>query len=432
MVNLFAQRTVRTTSLLLLTLGVLVACAGTLWKVSFGTSQYLATSSLVDDAGNTYVAGVLPDTLFLAKLNHSGEKIWEQNFDNTDGDEENIRGIDAPVLTQGPDGSLYLAYRARAEASGFSPLVLKYSSEGELMWSYRSNDLGWLTDIAIADDGQVYASGWYFGDGDGSLDSQTGLISLSSDGGLLWESADEEVFYADSRLQKNQNGSGVFIVASDLNEDSNWHLIHKDFAGNTLWRLQPFADYFHAFLLDINQDSEGNVYASGYVNNEGLSQWRLAVAKYDQLGNLLWRFVETTDIDVTSARLAYTIRTAFNAEDQLSILDFRGNVTHLSSIGVKLWREPVAEASSEWAMTSALAWGSDDRLYATVSTVDGPASNSEPMASLTSIYGTEGALVNSVLFPAEQLIQSTLVAKKTLVSVGNGGEGVVVTKLRVK
>lgn len=429
MISIFSTRSIRSTSLLFLAVSVLVACAGTLWKVTFGDSQYLASSSVIDAEGNTYVAGVLPESLFLAKFNSAGKKLWEQHFDNTDSDKQNIQYIDAPALTLGPDQALYLAYRVRDEF--FSPLVLKYSTDGELAWHYRSNYSGWLTDIITDYQGQIYASGWHLSSDSGSLSAEPGLFSLSSDGDLLWETSDENVLFADSKLLANENGSGFFVVASEPNDDINWQVIHKNTAGVTLWSFQPFSDYLHAFILDLSQDADGNIFASGYVNNEDFDQWQLAVAKLDQLGNVLWRYVEDTEIDVTSAHLAYTIRTTVDAQNQLSILDFRGNVTQLSGAGTKLWRQPVAVSSANWAMASALSW-EGDQLYATVSTVDGSSSSGEPTTSLVSIYDKEGTPINSVIFPDEQLIQTIPVAKKTLVSVGNGSDGVVLTKLRVK
>jgi hypothetical protein len=117
----------------------------------------------LDGLGNVYVVGEapVPDPEFLRfqiallRLDTAGNEIWQRTV--AEGEQLDARG----GLTVGPDGSIYVAGARLGPRDSFDALVLKFASDGTLLWNRtwggRGHDEG--GGVAVRADGAVFVTG---------------------------------------------------------------------------------------------------------------------------------------------------------------------------------------------------------------------------------------------------------------------------------
>ena len=177
--------------------------------------------------------------------------------------------------------------------TGFDYITLKYDNSGNLMWS-RIYDGGVGSDDAprdmtVDDSGYVYVTGYsYEGTSNGGVNWLT--IKYSKDGELIWKrSLDWTGHKSDDpnslALDKNYNvyvtGYGFVGPPPLLKEDLV--LAKYDINGEFQWAESLSSSSTASSVgYSVLTDDSNNVIVSGYTGN------RVAVAKYDGMGNIIW------------------------------------------------------------------------------------------------------------------------------------------------
>jgi len=202
--------------------------------------QYVSSDGL----GNAYVSGEGRGEVFLSKFNSGGVLLWTQQF-GTDGHESN-RGLSADGL-----GNVFIAgYTDRSldgpSAGGSDAFVMKYDSEGSLLWTRQLGASG-------PDDASGVSA-----DGLGNV-----CISGSTYGSLGGPNAGK---------------SDAFVSKFDSE-------------GDLLWTRQ-LGTRDHDWGEDVAVDVSGNVYLSGetpeLLGGSHIGSYDLFVSKYDSEGTFLW------------------------------------------------------------------------------------------------------------------------------------------------
>ncbi|MBK8552618.1 MAG: SBBP repeat-containing protein [Ignavibacteria bacterium] len=118
-----------------------------------------------------------------------------------------------------------------------------------------------------------------------------GTVKYSSNGELLWSNSYEgnSQSYADGTalvVDKNEN---VYVTGICTDNDENYCTIKYNALGEILWVKK-----YHSGpggrdeASDIALDNDDNIYVTGYTYYSGLSQYFWSTLKYDSSGNLLW------------------------------------------------------------------------------------------------------------------------------------------------
>ena len=191
--------------------------------------------------------------------------------------------------------------------------IVKYDSDGRLLWKKQLGSAAEDYAVAVADDavGNVYVGGQTYGSfagpSFGKVDSW--IIKYDSDGNELWRrQVGSDGFDRVSALTVDGAGHAFMVGSTDSSfdgpprdaDDSDGWIVKFDTDGNELWRRQV-ATYQPDALLGAAADKAGNLYVSGYGGSFAAPSRTASDAwliKYDPSGTMLWaRQVGTTSDD---------------------------------------------------------------------------------------------------------------------------------------
>lgn len=251
-----------------------------LWqKVLQGNNSGTALGITVDSAQNVYITGL---GAFLLKVNSSGavtsQEAWEVwRNQTTDG-----YGV---AVDQG--GDVYITGTLLYNSTAQYLMLLKFSSDGSLLWQKASISLGvsgW--GVAVDSAGGVYVAGQSIGRGV--------LLKFNSTGSLRWQR---------SWLPPDSNGEAAMSVVTDSvgniiiggwscgcsTSPSGYQSFNATVSkfgadGSMIWRRAWMdisqGSYPDAKITRVAVDSVGNIYAVGFAAGTFLM-------KLDSSGNLL-------------------------------------------------------------------------------------------------------------------------------------------------
>ena len=178
-----------------------------LWQRVFGGNAH-GDAVAVGSDGSVYVAGALRDAadaedLFVIKLSPDGAPLWFKTWGAT-GVSEQAQGI-----AIGPDGNVYVAGVAPRPSEPFlgefDAVVLKIDPAGNSIWQ-RAFAGGDVTDarggIDVAGDGSLYVAGGLQGPSGSGFANDGLILKVTSEGDLVW-----------ARRWENSFAEGVAVAA---------------------------------------------------------------------------------------------------------------------------------------------------------------------------------------------------------------------------
>lgn len=292
-----------------------------LWTQQFGSSSFdTAYGAATDNLGNVYLVGYTEGDLagprqaefsdvWLAKYDGDGNQLWTQQFGS---DVINL-SFDIEVDS---DGNVYLSGTTVEEAAGRTlfPLtddffVTKYDTNGNQQWFTQFGSpiepLSLLNfdesyGVAVSNEGNVYATGWTYGDlgGENAGVYDVWVSKQDNDGNLEWISqfgTEDLEFSWDIAVDSEGNSYATGWTLGDLGGESAgsydaW-LAKYDNCGNQVW-IQQFGTAGDDQAFGVAVDSNDNIFVTGYTNDNlaatnagAFDAW---VARYDQAGNQIW------------------------------------------------------------------------------------------------------------------------------------------------
>ncbi len=249
-----------------------VNCNGMI--ASFLPSNVLATQSNYIVTLNTSIEDMQRSTLTDTYTWQFSTAPWTQQFGSINEDFGEAIALDnsGNIVTAGnTSGSLAALNKGSTDI-----FITKHSENSLLLWSKQYGSVGddYVTDIISDADGNLYLSGYSYGDFEGNNNGSADfiLLKLNSSGEILW---------------KKQMGTTQDDIASSLSLDKNGDLIvagysFKNFDGHVSNGLhdvvvikvstdtgaQIWSQLFGTVLFDIANDividSENNIYVTGY------------------------------------------------------------------------------------------------------------------------------------------------------------------------
>ena len=289
--------------------------------------DYLFSSS-VDVEGNLYVGGGTDGSLagqnlgardaWLSKYDSNGNQLWSKQFGTSGAELIFDTAVDKNndvYVTGNTTGGL----GNNTNQGGVDVFLAKYDSDGNQEWIKQFGTVTFedYTHVTTDKDGNVYLSGHTIGSLGGENQNVGQVLGQGADGGI--PSTDTYIFKFDSdgnELWKTQLGTvtlddnwGVVIDqhgnvflggntkgdfggenASSGGEYDSW-LVKLNQNGEEEW-VKQFGTSDYDFLWDLETDSMGNLYATGWtlgdLEGENAGSYDAWLAKYDTNGNQLW------------------------------------------------------------------------------------------------------------------------------------------------
>ena len=282
--------------------------------------------STVDAAGNIYVGGgttgsiggsiLGPRDAWLAKFDSNGNQLWSQQFGTA--------GVETAWALANDGSNIYVVGDTSGDLGnsnqgGRDVYLAKFDSDGNQQWIQQLGSFSLEQSFGITTDkkGNIYVSGQSLGDLGGpnknvgqNLGSteatQSSIVpttdsfvtKFDSDGNQLWiekfGTAELDDFYNIAIDQDGNVFAGGPTMSNLEGEDAELYdswLVKLDNDGQLEW-LEQFGTPDYEFLWDIDTDTEGNVYATGWtlgnLGGENAGSYDTWLAKYDSKGNQLW------------------------------------------------------------------------------------------------------------------------------------------------
>jgi len=264
---------------------------------SAGNNIDRAEDMVIDASGNVYVTGLGQGTsgnfdFVTIKYDNNGVQQWIAQYNGPGNglDEAHAIAVDA-------SGNVYVTGWSYGNATtGFDYATVKYDAAGTQQWASRYNnttngtDEAW--DIGVDNSGNVYVTGT--SDGSGANSAATS-IKYNSAGTQQWAirydgaGANIDATYA---LFVNQTTGDLYVTGYSYISAAigfNYITIMYNTAGAQQWATQyngPDTKYDEARAITV--DASGNVYVTGYSQTNVLTNYDYATVKYNSTGAQQW------------------------------------------------------------------------------------------------------------------------------------------------
>lgn len=282
--------------------------------ISTGGGDYSdgVTAMARDTNGNLYTAGfynnaaqfgsvILPEgsfSIFLAKYDEAGALVWIKSFQNNSNLFVNTLEVDSQggILIGGYhyfDVDLDPSEGEFMLTTGGSGYVAKYDSNGNFLWANETQSQNSdVNDIAIDENGTIYAIGRFFstvdlnsGEGNaiitGGPDSNMFLVAYNPDGDYVWGfGVGTDIGPASGRSLKYDNGflylTGEFAGTADFDPSAAEAMRQSENRAFYIAKYSTTGSFYWANIMEeseawnwisgesIATDAAGNIYVSGY------------------------------------------------------------------------------------------------------------------------------------------------------------------------
>ena len=264
-----------------------------LWVVRYNAPAFgsdIASFISVDANGNVYISGSSINSnssfdIATVKYNNLGQLQWVKRYNGSADGNDLAQGLEVDI-----SGNIFVTGTSDSTGSLYDYVTLKYNSSGDIEWIKRyngpANDGDLASEMSIDSSGNVYVTGWSFGN-DTQTDYATVKYNSSGDEqwAARWDDPASSYDYAyDIAVDGNQN---VYVtgVSQGMGTDNDFTTVKYNSLGEQQWAI-PYNGESNGSDIPYNiaLDYLGDVYVAGYSNNNT----EYAVIKYNGEGILQW------------------------------------------------------------------------------------------------------------------------------------------------
>jgi hypothetical protein len=224
--------------------------------------------------------------LLLVKLSSQGEVLWEQPF------EEQAYQRDIQIL-EWPDGDLaVIASRLNADYTKIS-VFMRFDSEGNPGWQASAPEHVAFHNFTLCGDGGAAFIGTLYPSNDYQI-QHSYLYKLDKDGTLLWSRLLYHVYFSGG-MAITETSVGGFFVAGDRYRSASAACTDAD--GQMLWSKEFGDSRYDYEIADILEEEDGNMVLSGSIatwntGDGGAFNWPAQpdayLLKLDPSGEEMW------------------------------------------------------------------------------------------------------------------------------------------------
>lgn len=297
---------------------------------------FLASRFAVND-NNT-----LHRRILLSKYNREGQKLWEKIYKSAADKENTFQHVGS--LRTDSEGSVYIGLSSQAENENrWRFLLVKYDAAGNFVWDRThegSGNINLLTAISIDANDFIYVTGEVH-----DPSSATALLKYSKNGDLLWSKKYE---YTSNPFDVHIDDAGN-VCLTGFADDPNPNLPFDTFIltlkyspnGDLLWEKLRKAGPQSNQGVKLRTDKDHNVYVM-YHQDDGIgviTESEGGIIKYDAQGNEEWiiQGIKLENMVMDSAANIYV-------GNSQSLIKF-------NTSGQKVW-EKMYDANSEYLTSS--------------------------------------------------------------------------------
>lgn len=246
----------------------------------------------VDREGNIYATGMTISppyglNIITFKYSPDGTELWRAEYDGPAHKDDVAHSI-----ALDDQGAIFIGGESNSTTTGSDFIVLKYSGEGDLMWSARydgpSSYWDHLQGIVPDNQGGVYAGGMV----ETGYQSACATVRFDSLGNEIWSSIYEETgfFYSFNGViaidpQGNLLQGGTHVNRDDYTEKII--IVKRRPDGELDWVAEYSGESLRrAKVSDLTTDAQGSVYVVGEI--DGVFHTGMITLKYDSAGTEQW------------------------------------------------------------------------------------------------------------------------------------------------
>jgi hypothetical protein len=270
-----------------------------------GHSINQPTCIAADTAGNAIIAGTVGDIgaanndFFIDKVTPTGSSAWSVTYDGAAGKYDSITAVAVDI-----QGNIYVTGASMGQVTlrlpnglietipqGYDYETIKYSANGQLLWSsrYATNLADIPTALILDAAGNVYVTGSANGSGT--------TVCYNANGVRQWAISSS---WASNYTSIALDGSGNIITAGYFINSGNLNYVLTKYtpAGSLVWSntigagAGPYVPLGHGPYLGLAIDRNNDCYIAGAAirpgspsTQAGMDFWTL---KYGSAGNMIW------------------------------------------------------------------------------------------------------------------------------------------------
>lgn len=249
------------------------ASGNVVWENTYGGQYDDKASSIVKTSdgyiivGTTLSYNIGNSDIYVLKVDDSGNEIWHKNFGDSQGD-------NGSRIIQTKDGNYaIIGATAGFGAQGFDFYLMKIDGDGNELWHklYGGSDWDEGNSIAELPNGDLVLAGFAVGFGPGGKDIF--LIKTDADGNEIWHKAFGGV-YQDNASKVLVTSDGIVvggnttiqIKGQGIVENVDIIVIKTDMDGNKIWQSE-FGGTNDESLGSMILNSDGNIVLAGSTDS---------------------------------------------------------------------------------------------------------------------------------------------------------------------
>lgn len=265
------------------------------WVVRYNAPAFdsdIASDISVDTDGNVYVSGSSLNSnstydIATIKYNNLGQLQWVKRYNGSADGNDLAQGLEIDL-----SDNVFVVGTSDSTGSLYDYVTIKYNPSGNVEWTKRyngsANDGDIASSMSLDNSGNVYVTGWSFGN---TTNSDYATVKYNSSGveqwAARWDDPASSYDYANDIAVDEDGNVYVTGISQGMGTDNDYTTVKYNSMGEQQWAV-PYNGQSNGsdIASHITLDHLGDIYVTGYSNNnieystikynkQGVQQWEV-------------------------------------------------------------------------------------------------------------------------------------------------------------